>query len=375
MTKYRQGPLEQVPGWDAARLQRSLVVLAGAGALGAEIARQLVLAGVGRLVLADGGQVAAEDVAASGMYRSVDVGMPRAKLLQNRLAALAPEIRIHALQEGPLALGAGVVRNSALVIAADAAPRVRLVLDRWARRAARPWIDAELGVFHGAFRVFDAGRGACFECGISEDERQALTAPVPGAPGVSPLATPATTGVVASLVVQAAIKVMCPREGLPDPAGTETFYSGRTDEVAVRPLERREGCKHPAAAEVVAGPWSGDTRLEDLLRVARQALGDDASLELDRPIAWKLECDRCGAVQPGFRSVLLLGECDLECKECGALRRAEVLARVAAHTPFLALPVKAMGLPPLPLFVARSPRGTLLLEPAGDRSAALGCTA
>lgn len=375
MEGKRQSVLDEVPGWDAGRLGVARVVLAGAGGLGAEIARQLAMAGVGGLLIADGGRVEPEDVAASGLYRDVDAGMPRAQLLQARLSALAPDLKTHVVPEGPLALGAGVVRNSDLVVAADAPPRARLVLDRWAKRAGKPWIDAFLGVFHGAFRVFDAHLGACFECGMTDGERRALTSALPAAPGAAPLATPATTCVLAGLVAQAAIRVLCPREGVPDPSGSETFYNGRTDAIGVRPLERRAECAHPAAADVMAGPWSGETRLGELLRVAREVLGDDARLELDRPIAWKLQCERCGASQQGFRSALLLGEHDLACKTCGALRRAEVLAQVAAHTPFLAVPVKAMGLPPLPLFLARSARGTVLLEPAGDRPAALGATA
>lgn len=371
----RQAPLAEVPGWDAGRLGQARLVLAGAGALGAEIGRQLALAGIGRLVLADGGRVEPEDVAASGMYRSVDLGMPRAQILQARLAALAPDLKTHVTIDGPLALGAGVVSNCDLVVAADVAPRARLVLDRWSKRAGKAWIDASLGVFHGSFRVYDAARGACLECGIAEGERKALTSALPPAPGAAALGTPPTTCVLAGLVAQAAVKTLCPREGLPDPAGRETFYNGRTDALGTRDLVRRDSCVHPSPAEVMAGPWSGETRLGELLRVAREVLGEDARLELDRPIAWKLECERCALSQQVFRSALTLGEADLACKICGSMRRAEVLAQVAAQTPFLGMQVKAMGLPLLPLFVARSPRGTVLLEPAGDRAAALGNTA
>ncbi len=371
----RNGPLGEVPGWDAGRLLRTRIVLSGAGGLGAEVARQLALAGVGRLVLADSGLVEAEDVAASGLYRPVDTGMPRAQILQARLAAVAPDLKSHVVPEGPLALGAGVVRNADLVIALDVAPRARLVLDRWCKRSGKPWIDVSLGVFHGSFRVFDATRGACLECGIAESERRALTSSLPPAPGSAVLSTPATTCVLAGLVAQAAIKVLCPRDGLPDPGGKETFYNGRTDSLGFRLLERRASCVHPGPAEVISGPWSGDTRLGDLLGVARDVLGDDVRLELDRPIAWKLVCDRCALSWQGFRSALTLGERDLACSACGSLRRAEVLAQVAAQTPFLGMPVRAMGLPLLPLFVARSSKGTMLLEPAGDRQAALGNTA
>jgi adenylyltransferase/sulfurtransferase len=371
----RQASLDDVPGWNAGRLHDARVVVAGAGALGAEVARQLALSGVGRLLIADALGVTIEDIGSSGMFRAEDVGMPRAHLVRSRLGALCPDLRAHAIAESPLSLGSGVVRNADLLIAADCVPRARLALDRWCRKTGRAWIDASSGVYHGQFRVVRAATGACLECGMPDGVRKALTTALPAAVGTAPLAVPTTIAVVAGLIAQIALRLLCPVDGLPDVTGREYLFNGHTTQVTAQLLIRRADCDHPDPPAVLEGPWSGETRLIELLDAARKALGADAALELDRPIAWKLTCDRCETSQATFRSALLLAEHELACRGCGVMRKAETLRHVAGKAPFLAMPVKALGLPPLPLFVARSSRGAILLEPTGDRPAALGVTA
>ncbi|MBM3274687.1 MAG: ThiF family adenylyltransferase, partial [Candidatus Sericytochromatia bacterium] len=289
----RQASLEDVPGWDAGRLQDARVVVAGAGALGAEIARQLALSGVGRLLIADAVGVTSEDIGSSGMFRFEDLGMPRAYLVRSRLQALCPDLRAHALSESPLSLGSGVVRNADLVVASDCVPRARLALDRWCRKTGRPWIDASSGVYHGQFRVLRATTGACLECGMPDGVRKALTTALPAAVGTAPLAVPATIAVVAGLISQTALRLLCPVEGLPDATGREYLYNGHATQVTAQALSRRHDCDHPDPPAVLEGPWSGETRLIELLDAARNALGADAALEFDRPIAWRLTCDRC----------------------------------------------------------------------------------
>lgn len=373
-TEARQGALAELPGWDAARLATRLVVLCGGGALAAEVARQLALVGVGRVVIADDGCIAREDLAAGGLYCQEDLGQRRALVMARRLLGVEPAMRVHPVLEGPLVLGTGVFWAADLVIAGDLGPRAGFMIDRWCARAGVPWIEATSGVFHGSYRVFHAIDGACMACELTEVQRKALTS-LGAAPPQPVLTTPPAVAVLAGLVAQSALALLCPREGMPPATGRETFYNGRSDGLSVRDLQRRADCHHPDPAVVLRGPWSRDTHLGELLEVAREALGPEAIIRPDRPVAWRLRCVRCGGSHAAFRSAILLREEDLVCPACGFLRAPDLLREVSVRTPFLTLPVSRTGLPPYPLLHAVSRRGSVYLELGGDRVLALGSAA
>ncbi len=146
--------LAQVAGVDRpADRRRGVVELRRADPVGLRTALVLAQAGVGTIVLTDPGQVLAEDIAA-GLYRSDDLGEPRARAGLSVLRNLAPHLRT--------SVPAG--RRPDVVLLVD-----HLVVDpvplRQLQRTGQPYLNVL--VTEVALRVgplVRAGSGACSTC-------------------------------------------------------------------------------------------------------------------------------------------------------------------------------------------------------------------
>jgi len=119
MSRYaRQTILPEIGTAGQARLARAHVLVVGAGGLGVPVLQYLAGAGVGRITLVDGDQIAAHNLHRQPLYRMDRIGQSKAQAATDALAALNPEVQVTPL---PQMLDPG--NAPALVAAAD------LVLD------------------------------------------------------------------------------------------------------------------------------------------------------------------------------------------------------------------------------------------------------
>lgn len=144
------------------------VVVAGAGSVGAYIAECLARSGVGRLTVIDPETVAPENLGRSP-YTRRDVGRPKAVALAARLAAINPELAVHAEQRtvhglDPRAL-ADTLRGSDLLVAATDDSRAQRRLDHLAYWTRVPAIFP--GLYRGAAGgevIMTYPESACWGC-------------------------------------------------------------------------------------------------------------------------------------------------------------------------------------------------------------------
>ncbi len=78
------------------RLHASSALVAGCGALGCQIADQLVRAGVGRVVIVDRDVVEPSNLQRQMLFATADVGVPKALAAKSRLEAIDPSVRVEA---------------------------------------------------------------------------------------------------------------------------------------------------------------------------------------------------------------------------------------------------------------------------------------
>ena len=104
-----------------------------------EIAKNLVLAGVGHLHVLDGGTVTAEDVATGALFSvgAAAVGTPRAKAFCNGLQPMNPAVKFEAIHKHARELAAAELRSYHFVIGTDGAASVPAP-GRPARASPRP---------------------------------------------------------------------------------------------------------------------------------------------------------------------------------------------------------------------------------------------
>jgi molybdopterin/thiamine biosynthesis adenylyltransferase len=188
-----------VPGWDQRRLAAATVVLAGAGALGNAVAQSLALAGLGRLVVADPDIVEAGNLSRTPLFRATDVGRPKARVLAESLAGLAPDTEVDA-REAPHVSGVGLaeLREADLVVGALDSRAARIELAGRCTLAGTGLLDGGTHPWGGETCWYPPG-GRCRACGLTPAERAVRDDPWScGASG--PLAPVGASAPVSALV-------------------------------------------------------------------------------------------------------------------------------------------------------------------------------
>ncbi|KAJ2741333.1 E1 ubiquitin-activating protein aos1 [Coemansia sp. BCRC 34490] len=82
-----------------ARLRKASVYVVGVTATTLEMAKNLVLSGIGRIALHDPREVTAEDLETQYYFGADDVGCPRDAVLADRLAVLNPLVDVHSTDD------------------------------------------------------------------------------------------------------------------------------------------------------------------------------------------------------------------------------------------------------------------------------------
>jgi molybdopterin/thiamine biosynthesis adenylyltransferase len=214
------------------RLKAASVLVSRVGGVGGSVAYQLAAAGVGKLVLAHGGDVKPSDLNRQLLMTHADLGRPRMEVAPRRLLDLNPRLRIDAVAEHVNDSNVADLVAAADVVVA-CAPRFgeRLLLNREAVRQGKPLVDCAMYEMTLQLTTVLPGRSPCLACLYPEEppawRRQF---PVFGA----------VAGVVGSLGAVEAIKLL---SGVGEPlAGRMLLADLRDMSLRTVALRRRPDC-------------------------------------------------------------------------------------------------------------------------------------
>lgn len=148
-------------------LAAAQVLIVGMGGLGCPAALYLTAAGVGALTLADADVIDLSNLQRQVLYTEADIGTPKVSAAARRLAALNPEVRLHALQArlNGAALMASVAAATLVIDASDNFA-TRYAINRACVALGRPLVSAAGIRLEGQFAVFDTRQAAspCYAC-------------------------------------------------------------------------------------------------------------------------------------------------------------------------------------------------------------------
>jgi molybdopterin/thiamine biosynthesis adenylyltransferase len=369
----------RLAGWDPHILQSARVLVAGAGALGNEVIKNLALLGIGFVLIADFDTIDITNLSRSVLFREQDVGRKKAEMAALRARELNPAMEVAWFHgDVDLDLGTGVFRRMDVIFGCLDNRAARLAINRKCWLANRPWLDGALDGMDGLVRVFVPGQGACYECtliaadfadlrrryscqGARQDQMGKDLIPT----------TPTSASLIAALQVEKAVKLL---HGLEVPAGHEIIYSSALNELApVRLLEKDECMSHEVAEPVIEleNARAAEMTLGQVLAEAQANLGPDATLELDWEIVTHLVCAWCGEVEERVAPLNRLVEQDTLCPACSHERAPISTHRIDSATPFLGYRLCDLGFPPGHVIRARQNGNYCYLELSGDFPAAL----
>lgn len=226
------------------------VVIVGAGGLGCPALWELARAGVGRMTVVDYDVVELSNLNRQVLYRTEDIGRPKAECAAARLNAMFPRIRVEPraqrLTNTDLPL---VFAPADFVIDATDGVTAKFMINDGAVAFGHPFSHAGILGFVGQTMTVVPGRSACLRCLFPE-------APPPdAAPSCQEAGIlGAIAGAIGSLQAQAAINHLRDRSaGNINQLVTFDGLSGRWRRVALRrnprcPLPNCRG-EQPATAE------------------------------------------------------------------------------------------------------------------------------
>jgi len=154
----------RVEGWRQDKLTESTVMIVGVGAIGCEVAKNLALMGVGRLVLVDNDVVEVSNLSRQMLFIDEDIGKPKAKAAAEKLAEMNPWVKVEAYYEDVRELDLKLFEESDVLCSCLDNWPVRRWLNSVAIELDKPLVDAAMEGMYANLQVVIPGKTACLEC-------------------------------------------------------------------------------------------------------------------------------------------------------------------------------------------------------------------
>lgn len=147
------------------RLRQATAIVTRAGGMGGPAALMLVMAGVGRVIIAHGGKLISPDLNRQVLGSELGLNLPRGEQFVERLRSMNRFVRVeavdHALPDDQLD---AMAQQSDIVLSCAPTFEERLRLNAAAARFRKPLIDAAQWGMTGSLMVLRPGATACLRC-------------------------------------------------------------------------------------------------------------------------------------------------------------------------------------------------------------------
>ncbi|MCS7142647.1 MAG: ThiF family adenylyltransferase [Aigarchaeota archaeon] len=167
----------RIKGWDQEKVQSATVTIVGVGALGCELAKNLALVGVGKLVLIDNDVVELSNLNRQSLFTDRDIGRPKVSVARDRLRDMNPFVGVEEYYSDVRSLPESLFDGSAVVCSCLDSWGVRRWLNSLCVELRKVLVDGAISGFFGNVQVVIPMKTSCLECHgqnlIPADERMA----------------------------------------------------------------------------------------------------------------------------------------------------------------------------------------------------------
>jgi molybdopterin/thiamine biosynthesis adenylyltransferase len=205
------------------RVSQSRVTVLGVGGVGGAVATSLVAAGVGEVRLVDGDRVELSNLNRQTLFRTRDVGRPKAAVASKALRSLNPEVRFRYDRrqvQRPSDLSPLIRGCDLFVLGADQPHEILQWTNRAAYRVGCAWLECGYVGASGVVSLFVPGKTPCLRCQAEHLRLQERRRGTGGGKYLLPeIGTNAVVASTAGIVGHfAALQALCYLAGLPYPA-------------------------------------------------------------------------------------------------------------------------------------------------------------
>lgn len=371
----RYSRLRLIPWWDQERLKNATIMVVGAGAIGNELIKNLTLLGIGKILIFDMDDIENTNLTRSILYRRKDVGRYKAEVAAERAMEVNPDVKAKAFVSNIIDdVGLGVFRRMDVVLGGLDNREARLAINQSCYKVNKPWIDGAIEVLNGFARVFIPGKGACYECTMTDTDWQlinkrkscALLTHEEMASGKIPT-TPTSSSIIAGIQAQEMLKLLHSDRDLPTLAGKGYVFNGLTHDSYVVEYQRKDDCmSHDTYEKIIEKQWSvSSISWKEILSEIRLELGEKAVISLDRDIASTAKCS-CGECKELYTPVHKLKGAMLTCPKCGNQMQFDSFHVINGDEEFIDKTPADIGIPKLHIIGGKVGMETTYYEFSAD---------
>lgn len=170
--EWGEGVFNLLSWFKKEKVNTARVLVAGAGALGNEVIKDLTLFGVGHIFVVDFDRIEISNLTRSVLFREEDAFEHRykAEVAAQRAMEINPQIKVTPIVGNLFSeVGLALYKSVDVIIGCLDSRLARYQLNRMAMRAGKTWIDGSIENLTGVVRVYTPGK-SCYECGLSREE-------------------------------------------------------------------------------------------------------------------------------------------------------------------------------------------------------------
>lgn len=239
----------RIENWAQEQLTNATVLMAGMGALGCFVATNLVLSGVGRLILVDMDTIEVSNLNRQFLFRERDVREYKSEVAAQRLHKMNPDVEIISLPRRIEEIQRSYYKKSDIIVAGLDTYATRRWLNSLAVHLEKPFITGGMYGFTGQVQRIIPYKTACFECQplIPQDQLSQECSPLgelrknqQSKKEKIPMPAIATISmIIGGIMSQEIIKVLM---DYGSPLDNYLFYDGKSNTTTMLKLERNYNC-------------------------------------------------------------------------------------------------------------------------------------
>lgn len=330
ITDDRYSRLELITWWDQDILKNAKILVAGCGALGNEIVKNLAMLGVGNICVVDMDKVEKSNLTRSILFRTEDEGISKAEVICKRAREINSDINIKYFDGNIFNFGLGVFKNFDLVIGGLDNREARLFINQSCWKVNKPWIDGAIEVLTGVARMFIPPDNACYECTMSEIDYKLInkrkSCMLLGLDEINEgkiPTTPTIASIIAGVQVQEAVKYLHKRDDLIILNGKGFIFNGNNNDSYIIEYQKNEDCpshytyKHIENINISFG----EAKISDVIDFGKKYFKDDNfQVEFNNEVVYELENESKKEVKEYYGNLNLMSVKDVKLDDGNLLK-------------------------------------------------------
>ena len=327
--------------WNQEKLEKSKVLVVGAGTLGNEICKNLALVGVGHITVIDMDTIEEVNLNRCLFFRESDIGKPKSEVLASRISELNPQIGARGMAcDINIELGAGLFLEFDVILGGLDNIMARERINKYAYWTGTPYIDGAIEGLNGQIQVIIPPHTACYSCSVPpqmqvmRNVHMSCSGTKLDSEGMSVPMVATTASIIGALEVQEALNIIHThdselkgkqlrfdqahsyREDMPDRKPSPVHYDLYENEVV-----KRDDCPYHTyyRDSLLTITLSEDSYLQELYEAVETHVGKGAEIRNDEMICYRLFCTNCGWEKSMLQLKKAIGEDvnTMACPECG----------------------------------------------------------